>query len=169
MFDISCLDGQNEFGLIPADSLGIWNNIADGNPFDGTLQNALQTQFNLNATCQHYFQSVNGALAPVFDCRSIGPFAGNSGAFVVAQKDKSIPSPDSPSTDVAWLELTAVEGALANTIYRINTAGGQPAASVSSSVDWCLSCSINVILFIVQPGRYRKFQVCRKILYVYMA
>ena len=117
----------------------------------------MQAQFNLNATGQHYFQNISGNLAPVFDFRSIGPFAGNSNAFVVAQKDKSIPSPDNPSNDVAWLELTATSGEFANIIYRINTAGGQPPGSVSSSVDWCLSCSINVILFIVQPGRYRNF------------
>jgi hypothetical protein len=47
------------------------------------------------------------------------------------------------------VELVNDSGGLANTIYRINTVKGQPAPTVSSTVEWCLSCSINVILFIV--------------------
>jgi hypothetical protein len=59
-------------------------------------------------------------------------------------------------------------GQLANKVYRINTVQGQPPPNVSSSVDCCLSCSINAILFIVLPWQFNKCQVFLKILYVYM-
>jgi hypothetical protein len=109
---------------------------------DGALTQAIQSQFNLTVTGQHFYQSEK---LPVFDLRSVGEFQGNPGAFVVAKKIKTVRSPDGDS-NIPWLELAADSGQLASTIYRINTAAGQPAASVSSSVDWCLYCSINVIL-----------------------
>jgi hypothetical protein len=105
----------------------------------------MKTEFNLTVTGQHYFQKLSGPPVPVWDLRADPPFKNNPDAFVVAHKVKSVPSPDGAS-DVAWLELVKDSGGLANTIYRINTEAGQPAASVSSSVDWCLSCPINVIL-----------------------
>lgn len=93
----------------------------------------MQTHFNLTLTGQHFFQNVNGAAAPVWDLRSVGPFTGNGGAFIVTRKVKSVASPDSP-TDIAWLELDGFEGELGTKVYRTNTAGGQPASTVSSSV-----------------------------------
>jgi hypothetical protein len=109
------------------------------------LTQAMQAHFpnNVTLTGDHYFND-NGQ--PVWDLTHIGLFAGNQGAFVVAKKDEDIPSPDNAASDIDWLKLDAISGALATQIYRINTAGGQQGGPVRSSVDWCLSCSINVIL-----------------------
>ena len=147
MADISCLKGTAEFDTIQYDTLGAWNNIPDTDPLSGPLAQAMKAQFNLNINGQHYFQISGSGSVPVWDLRADEPFKGNSEAFVVAHKVKSIDSPDDPTNDVTWLELDndPGQGRLAKKIYRINTVGGQPPSSVSSSVDWCLSCSINVI------------------------
>lgn len=136
-------------------------------PLSATMAQGIQDQFNATVDGQHYFVSQNGTLEPVWDLTSSGPFAGNSNAIVFAHKVQNASSPDG-SDNIAWVELKKDSGGLANTVYRINTVKGQPPPSVSSSVDWCLSCSINVILFIVFLRRFNKCQVCRKILYVYM-
>jgi hypothetical protein len=131
LFDISCLDGTAEFSTIQCASLGAWNALTNTDPLDGALAQAMKTELNLTVTGQHFFQKSSGPPVPVWDLRADPPFQNNPNAFVVAKKVNSVPSPDGTS-DVAWLELAKVSGELANTIYRINTEGGQPAASVSS-------------------------------------
>jgi hypothetical protein len=150
LFDISCMDGTAEFSTIQCDAFNLWNGLSDGNTFDGTLVQAIQNQFNVTVTGQHYFQpGNNGTLEPIWDLRSVGQFEGNPGALFGGHKLFSIPSPNNSAVDVAWLELGNDFGSLANKVYRINTVSGQPPQTVSSSVDRCISCSINVILFIV--------------------
>lgn len=146
---MSCLDNgtdSEEFQTIQCQALAAWTTISTSDPLDGQLVKAMNQQFNLNVSGQHYFQKSNGAApVPVWDLRA-NLFKGNPNAFVVAKKIKTVPAPN-PSTDVAWLELDKVTGDLATTVYRINTEGGQPQTSVSSPVDWCLYCSTNVMPF----------------------
>jgi hypothetical protein len=71
---------------------------------DDALSQAIQAQFDLTVTGQHFFQSQGGTLVPVWDLRSIGEFQGNTSAFVVAHVVKSARSPDR-FDNVDWLEL----------------------------------------------------------------
>lgn len=101
----------------------------------------MQAQFNLTVIGQHYFQNETGVLTPIWDLRAEEPFKGNVDAFVATHKVKAIASPDGPS-DITWVELDKNSGQnsgqLASTVYRIDTVAGQPAASVSCSVDLVL-------------------------------
>jgi len=61
-------------------------------------------------------------------------------AFVIANKTGDVPAPNNPSVNVDWLELVNVQkttpvssGTLANTIFRLSTAGGQPPTSCTGS------------------------------------
>ncbi|KAM0751034.1 hypothetical protein T439DRAFT_325190 [Meredithblackwellia eburnea MCA 4105] len=59
----------------------------------------------------HVFLSVAGTLTPDFDFSATqGP-----GQLVLAAKTASVPSPDDPAKDVAWLQLTGKSGNLAKT------------------------------------------------------
>jgi hypothetical protein len=168
MFDISCLYGKPEFANIQNDAFKIWDSCTrETDPLSAAMAQRIQAQFNLTVDGQHYFANKNGALEAVWDLTSSGPFKGNQDAIVFAHKVQTAPSPDGPD-NINWVELKKDSGGLANTVYRINTVKGQPPGSVSSSVDWCLSCPINLIFFIVFPQQFNKCQVCHKILYVYM-
>jgi hypothetical protein len=149
MFDVSCLIGTPQFDTIQTDAFNVWNNYQGSDPLSGDFAQTMQSQFNLAVIGQHYFvTNQNGDLEAVWDLTSGSPFNGNPGAIVFAHKIKTAPSPDG-SDNILWVELVKDSGELANTIYRIDTVKGQPASSVSSSFDWCLSCLINVMLFIV--------------------
>ena len=88
---------------------------------------------------QHYFVA-NGtnpttggqALTPVWDFTS-GVEKGNKNAIIFAAEEGDIPAPTGPD-DVDWLQLKKVEGDLADTVYRVDTKGGQPPASVRSYI-----------------------------------
>ena len=167
LYDISCL-GKAQFDSIQTDAFASWSACPDTDPLGTGLTQAMQAEFNVTQTGLHYFVKQGGNNVPVWDLTGSGPFKGNKDAIVFANKTKSVPSPDGAS-NVAWLELVKVSGGLATKIYRLNTVSGQPASSVSSGVDWCLSFSINVIFFIVQARRIIKCQVYLKIRYVCMA
>jgi hypothetical protein len=84
---------------------------------------------------QHYFVTnpITGVgISPKWDFTSSGQTAGNPNAFVIAAKVASIPAPTGPN-DVAWLSLDSVQGELATQVFRTDTRGGQPPASVSTS------------------------------------
>jgi hypothetical protein len=148
MIDISCLYGQPEFATIQTDAYNIWNSSPETDPLSAGLAQTIQAQFGLTIDGQHYFANQNGVLEAVWDLTSSGPFSGNPGAIVFAHKVQTADSPDGPN-NIAWVELKKDSGELANTVYRVNTVQGQPPSSVSSSINWCPSCSINVIRFIV--------------------
>jgi hypothetical protein len=94
----------------------------------------MEDHYGITIDGSYYFVNQNGALVPVWDLSSSGPYAGNPNAVVYAQKYKSTPSPDGP-VDIDWVELKKVSGGLANVIYRVNTVHGQPPSSVSSSLN----------------------------------
>ncbi len=139
--------GTAEFATIQNDAFNLWSNCNSMDPYDAGMAQDMQNQFNLAVDGQHYFVNLNGALSAVWDLTSSGQFNGNPGAIVFAHKIQTAPSPDG-SNNIAWVELKKDSGALADTIYRVNTVQGQPPASVSSSVNLYLSYSINVIFFL---------------------
>lgn len=91
-----------------------------------TAPSAIKSAIAKSFLGDHFFVSVNGTLFPVFDFQATK----GGGQFVRASRSGSIPSPNNPAVNVAWLQLAAVDGALAKTVYRLNTAGGQPPTSV---------------------------------------
>ena len=143
MFDVSCLYPSSEFYSIQNDAFNIWNACPETDPLGEGIALAIQDAYGIYVDGQHYFVMQNGGLEAVWDMRSSGEFEGNPDAIVFAHKIQSSPSPSGPE-NIDWVELTKDEGSLANTVYRINTVQGQPPPTVSSSVNWCLSCSINV-------------------------
>ena len=103
---------------------------------------------------QHYFvpnpkpAAGSPAVSPVWDFTSDSE-KGNPDAFVLAAKAGDIPAPTGKN-DVDWLQLKNVEGELADTVYRTDTKGGQPPASVSR------------VMRYEQPHRLYDFEVyCR--------
>ena len=92
---------------------------------------------------QHYFitNPLTGVgLSPKWDFTSASE-AGNDEAFVVGAKTGDVPDPTDPEVNIDWLSLSAVEGELAQQVYRVVTNGGQPPSSVSvcHSMVWCVS------------------------------
>jgi hypothetical protein len=69
------------------------------------------------------------AVSPKWDFTSDAE-QGHAEAFVIGAKVGSLPAPTG-SHDIDWVQLRNVEGQLADTIYRVDTRGGQPPASVS--------------------------------------
>ena len=86
---------------------------------------------------QHFFQTnpVTGqGVSPVWDFRSNPRFQGNNDAFILAKGKGSIPAPTDPKKDVAWLDVVNVQGKIADEVFRFDTVGGQPPATVSLSI-----------------------------------
>ena len=96
---------------------------------------------------QHYFIANPVALSPKWDFTSASE-KGHPKAFVIGAKTGDIPAPSDPSTNIDWLSLKNAGGGLADQIFRVQTRGGQPPASVSGIV-W-LGC-VGYAL-IIQPA-----------------
>jgi len=93
-----------------------------------TVQDAIKILGNAPIVLgQHYFIPNNPAPLPKFDFTSDAE-KGNAAAFVVATGVGSLPSP-AGNSNVPWLELKNVQGQLANSVFRVETAGGQPPTS----------------------------------------
>ncbi len=67
-------------------------------------------------------------VSPQWDFSSAA-LAGHPDAFVLAAKVGDIPAPTG-SPDVDWLSLNKVKGNLATQVFRVNTVGWLPPASV---------------------------------------
>ena len=84
---------------------------------------------------QHYYvpnpkpTTGSPAVSPKWDFTSDAE-QGHAEAFVIGAKSGSLPAPTG-SHDIDWVQLRNVEGQLADTIYRVDTRGGQPPATVS--------------------------------------
>lgn len=129
VFDISCLSGTL-LDNIQDYAFDVWNNASSF-----TTQDVIMTLGqNPLVLGQHYFVA-NGTdpatcspiIAPVWDFTSDAE-KGNPEAFVLAAVEGDIPAPTGIN-DVDWLQLKNLKGELANTVYRVNTKGGQPPAS----------------------------------------
>ncbi len=105
----------------------------------------LQDKFGITTLGQHYFESSNGDLNPVFNFRSDGPTKGNQDAIVVAQVTGDILTPAGDKfdfKDVGWQEMKAVSGKLASTIFRVNTTGGELIIDDSDGVSTSQSANV---------------------------
>ncbi|KAJ6595519.1 hypothetical protein DFH09DRAFT_1134861 [Mycena vulgaris] len=127
LFDLSCIDKTPAFANIQTVAFKAWSAMPAS--ISATTVGAKIAAPTLLGF--HYFvPSPSGTgISPKWDFTSTGKFAGNSTAFVLAAKAGSISSPVAPTTNVDWLTLNNVQGALASKIFRIDTVGGQPPAS----------------------------------------
>lgn len=130
LFDISCLYGQPGFDDITSVVSLFWNAAPPAVTPSEII--AFGEEYDLSFVLgEHYFvvNPVTGSgLNPKWDFTSHA-FAGNPNAYVVGSKVDDVPAPTG-SSDIDWLYLTNLTGSLANEIYRIETKGGQPPASV---------------------------------------
>lgn len=133
LFDMSCLIGTPLSTTIQNDAFNIWNNA----PSSFTAQDIIKTLCPHPLVLgQHYFvPNPNPAvgsptISPKWDFTADSE-KGNAEAFVIGAKVGDLPAPTSKS-DVDWLQLKNVEGQLADTIYRVETKGGQPPSSCTA-------------------------------------
>jgi len=100
-----------------------------------TLSGVFGKSLDTDLLGQHYF--INNPLpggtgiSPVFDFRAASQ-KGNANAFVTLKKTGDLPAPTGKA-DVDWLELQNVQGSLAQYVFRVSTAGGQPASSCTGT------------------------------------
>jgi hypothetical protein len=133
MLDISCRFGEPEFAELQDDMFKFWEKYDQVyDPADLNLINEFLSEFKTPLIGFHYFINDTGILAPEFDFTSAGPTKGNPDAFIVGDKIVAVPAPDS-ERDIDWIELKAVSGKVADNVFRVETRGGQPPASVSLS------------------------------------
>lgn len=104
----------------------------------------LTTFGQMNAT-----QDSNGVLIPIWtNTTNSGWYTNSSNASISGQVVNTAPS----SSGTNWVEF-AVESEVINTVYMVNTVGGQSPSTVSCSFDLCLYCSVNVVLAL-HPWKY---------------
>ncbi|KAE9399767.1 hypothetical protein BT96DRAFT_881869 [Gymnopus androsaceus JB14] len=134
LFDASCLYGTSSFTDLSSLAFRAWNASATSDVFESeAIISAARviTSPSESTLGQHYFVTnpVTGTgLSPKWDFTS-NAFAGNPAAFVVGSKIDDVTAPSDTASNIDWLYLTNLTGALANEIYRIDTQGGQPPAS----------------------------------------
>lgn len=114
----------------------------------------------------HYFipNPITGqGLSPKWDLTSQGPYKGNAEAYVVAARAGGAPAPV-PTRDVDWLALNSVKGSLATQVYRTDTRGGHPPASVSPQyvspspvAQFCFQCKPGETKAVKYVSKYCKF------------
>lgn len=82
----------------------------------------------------HYFipSPAGTGLSPVWDFRGTQKFQGKQNAIVVGTGVGSVVPPIDPPHNINWLRVAKVVGDIADEVYRIDTIGGQPPASVST-------------------------------------
>lgn len=129
LFDVSCEISQPSFAALQNTAFALWT----ATPAPETPA-ALISQLGTSPEVlgQHYFvPNPTGAAgtSPKWDFTSNAE-AGNPEAFVIGLKTGDLPAPTG-TNDVDWVQLKEVEGELASTVYRLDTKGGQPPASVS--------------------------------------
>src|SRR6266702_654061 len=122
MFDISNLFPGSEFSDIQEDAYDDWLSYPATEPTEDFMKE-FQDKFGIPLSCQHFYESSNGDLNPVFDFRTNGPTKGNPNAVVVAQVTGDIPAPTGDE-DFHWQEMKGMSGKLASTILRVNTKAG---------------------------------------------
>ena len=133
LIDVSCYTSAPFFDTLQDELLPAWDALSQ----EVSIQQALDFVHFLNppaSLAQHYFvpnPTTGQGLSPKWDFTSSGRFAGNADAYVVGKGVGTLPSPDDPSKDVAWLQVQNVQGKIADTVFRYDTVGGQPPSSVS--------------------------------------
>ncbi|THH28973.1 hypothetical protein EUX98_g5216 [Antrodiella citrinella] len=130
LIDVSCLAGSSVFLSLPDTLFSQWNSFNGPSIQDVILENHLIN--NTDILAQHYFitnPQTGQGVSPKWDFTSSGKFQGNQDAFVVGKGTGTIPSPNNATTDVNWLDVVAIEGEIADVVFRTDTRGGQPPAS----------------------------------------
>jgi hypothetical protein len=126
LIDISCAYDTAEFESITVEAFKAWSNA----PSFLTVQEVITVLGSAPVILgQHYFMPGSPAPSPKWDFTADAE-KGNTEAFVVAASTGSIPSPNGKN-DITWVQLKNVQGQLADLVYRVETAGGQPPTSVS--------------------------------------
>jgi hypothetical protein len=128
IFDISCLIGKPAFNTLPDTAIASWAK-ASKSASPSSILASVQGIRQPDLLGKHFFVSNStgaGGISPKWDFTS--SFKGNSHAFVTAAKVSSFSSPDG-SSNVDWVFLKAVQGKLAQEVYRTDTRAGQPPAS----------------------------------------
>ncbi|KLO14258.1 hypothetical protein SCHPADRAFT_889391 [Schizopora paradoxa] len=132
-FDISCLlqASQTTFNEVQNLVFEFWNGTASA---DLSTLAELSTTFTETWLLDvhlgtHVFQPnpAGSGISPVFDYRAASR-QHDADAFVLAAPKGNLPAPTGPQ-DVAWLELTQVQGDLGKIVFRVDTIGGQPPSS----------------------------------------
>ncbi|KAG9219706.1 hypothetical protein CCMSSC00406_0005972 [Pleurotus cornucopiae] len=130
LFDISCLFGTSSFSTVQDSLFTVWKDLPNNVPASSVI-----ALFGLDKTLtnvgEHYFitNPITGSgLSPKWDFTSRGATSGNRNAFVVGARAGGLPAPTGPQ-DIDWLQLTRVQGSLADEVFRVDTRGGQPPAS----------------------------------------
>lgn len=137
LFDISCVVDSALSPYLTSAVEALWSAIPSDTFNTTELISTLGFLGNPDVIGQHYFvpnPATGSGSSPKFDFTS-ARFNGVAEAFVVLAKTGDVVSPDDKSVDVDWLYLTALsyggQGELAGSAFRVETAGGQPPASVS--------------------------------------
>ncbi|KAH9939559.1 hypothetical protein B0H21DRAFT_35619 [Amylocystis lapponica] len=128
LIDVSCYVNNTVFSKFPEALFSAWKS------FDVPILDIIDSLHLLNPPeilAQHYFvpNPSGTGLSPKWDFTSSGKFRGNSSAFLIGKGNGTLPSPDNSTTDVAWLEVLSIQGAIAKEVLRLDTVGGQPPAS----------------------------------------
>ncbi|KAF8230316.1 hypothetical protein L208DRAFT_1041965, partial [Tricholoma matsutake] len=135
LFDISCFYNSSSFWSIQDVVFAAWESA----PSYLTPQEIISLFFSTNSSFglnegQHYFVTnpTGKGIEPKWDFTSQGTNAGNKNAFVVAAANISVPAPR-PAYDIPWVKLNAIQGYLAQEVYRVDTRGGLPPSSCTGS------------------------------------
>jgi len=137
LIDVSCYVNAPWFDTIQDVLFPAWDELSQSM----SIQQAIEFVHFLNPPAnlaQHYFvpnPATGQGVSPKWDFTSNGKFEGNTDAFIVAKGNGTLPSPDDPKKDVAWLEVLNVQGKVAAEVFRIDTVGGQPPSSCTYGKD----------------------------------
>ncbi|EIM89137.1 uncharacterized protein STEHIDRAFT_167031 [Stereum hirsutum FP-91666 SS1] len=139
LFDISCVVDTAISPYLTSAIEALWSAIPSNILNTTELISKLGFLGNPDVLGQHYFvpnPATGSGTSPKFDFTS-ARFNGVADAFVVLARTGDIPSPDDKSVDIDWLYLTALsyagQGKLAKSVFRVETAGGQPPASCNGT------------------------------------
>jgi hypothetical protein len=135
LLDISCHYGTPAFSSMQDGLYTTWSQA----PSSFTAQDLISAAGNNPLVLgQHYYVSKDKcaagspALSPKWDFTSNAE-RGNAAAFLIGAKVGNLPAPTG-SNNVDWVQLKNAEGELADTVYRVDTKGGQPPSSVSKAM-----------------------------------
>ncbi|KAF8260270.1 hypothetical protein EI94DRAFT_1749075 [Lactarius quietus] len=103
----------------------IWNPAASNDPLDPNVFSQIQNTYGLERLgVLSYIDVSGGTQVPVLDFRQA---TNNPNYIFVGNISADVPSSDDPTTDADWQRWDATPGSsgLANSVYLINTLGGQ--------------------------------------------
>jgi hypothetical protein len=138
MFDISGFYNTQQFSTFPNDAYNYWD-ASYWSYYNPSVYSQEMKSHNVTVYGKFYSIQQNGVLIPVWDLTSIGSNASNSNAIIYGQKVNSVPSSNG-TYNADWVEYKSSGGA--NRIYSVDTVGGQPPSSVSSTRASTCACPV---------------------------